>query len=315
MFKFLNKVALALVASAMLVGSAFAEYPEKPVQFIVPWPPGDLEDVLTRLIAEEFQEEYDVPAAVVNKPGGGAGPVPGAFEVANAPADGYTVGSFVIGVPTIFPLVGIEGLEYGTFEPVGIFITYPFVLAARSDAPYSNLEELAAYAKHNKVALGHFGYGLVPTRITFVAAMELGFEFSSQAAFDNIDCNTLASGDADVVNTTIQLVMPCLDKIKLLASITEERISIAPNTPTLTESVPGLPTTLWNGLFVKKGTPQIVRDKIERVATRALLSTKAQKIARDSGALIYWKGAEESDKQIYADFKAMETIFKRMGDL
>ena len=47
----------------------------------------------------------------------------------------------------------------------------------------------------------------------------------------------------------------------------------------------------------------------------ALLSTKAQKIARDSGALIYWKGAEESDKQIYANFKAMEVIFKRRGDL
>ena len=66
---------------------------------------------------------------------------------------------------------------------------------------------------------------------------------------------------------------------------------------------------------MKKGTPQIVRDKIERVATRALLGAKAQKIARDSGALIYWKGAEESEKQIYADFKAMEAIFKRMGDL
>ena len=145
--------------------------------------------------------------------------------------------------------------------------------------------------------------------------MELGFEFGSQAAFDNIDCNTLASGDADVVNTTIQLVMPCLDKIKLLASITEERISIAPDTPNADRIGPGLPTTLWNGLFVKKGTPQIVRDKIERVATRALLGAKAQKIARDSGALIYWKGAEESEKQIYADFKAMEAIFKRMGDL
>jgi hypothetical protein len=46
------------------------------VNFIVPWPPGDLEDVLTRMIAEDFQEEYGVAAAVVNKPGGGGGPVP-----------------------------------------------------------------------------------------------------------------------------------------------------------------------------------------------------------------------------------------------
>ncbi|MBX2883907.1 MAG: hypothetical protein KTR32_28395, partial [Granulosicoccus sp.] len=55
---------------------AQAEYPEKPVSFVVPWPPGDLEDVLTRMIAEEFQATYGVAAAVVNKPGGGGGPFP-----------------------------------------------------------------------------------------------------------------------------------------------------------------------------------------------------------------------------------------------
>ena len=63
--------------------AARAEYPEKPVSFIVPWPPGDLEDVLTRMIAEDFQNEYGVSAAVVNKPGGGGGPFPGAIEVAD----------------------------------------------------------------------------------------------------------------------------------------------------------------------------------------------------------------------------------------
>ena len=56
-----------------------------PVEFVVPWPPGDLEDVLTRMIAEDFSEAYGVPTAVVNKPGGGGGPFPGAIEVANAP--------------------------------------------------------------------------------------------------------------------------------------------------------------------------------------------------------------------------------------
>ena len=87
MKKILTAAVMAVSASA-----AFAEYPEKPVSFVVPWPPGDLEDVLTRLIADEFQEMYGVPAAVVNKPGGGGGPFPGAVEVATAPGDGYTVG-------------------------------------------------------------------------------------------------------------------------------------------------------------------------------------------------------------------------------
>ena len=81
-------IAAAAAIAALCGAPAQADYPEKPVSFIVPWPPGDLEDVLTRMVAEDFQAEYGVPAAVVNKPGGGGGPFPGAIEVANAPADG-----------------------------------------------------------------------------------------------------------------------------------------------------------------------------------------------------------------------------------
>ena len=105
-----------ILSTFVFVPLAQAEYPERPVTFVVPWPPGDLEDVLTRMIADEFQETYGVPAAVVNKPGGGGGPFPGAVEVAVAPADGYTVGSFIIAVPTIGPNIGIPELSPNPFE-------------------------------------------------------------------------------------------------------------------------------------------------------------------------------------------------------
>ena len=315
--------ALALAAAMTLTaavamtaaGTARAEYPEKPVQFIVPWPPGDLEDVLTRMIAEELQNETGVAAAVVNKPGGGGGPFPGAAEVARAPADGYTVGSFVIGVPTVGALLGIEGITRDTFEPVGIFLTYPFVLAAGGDAPYSDMAGLAAHAKDDKVALGHFGYGLVPTRVSIIAGMELGFEFGSEAAFDALDCNTLASGDADVINTTVQLVLPCLNEITPLASITGERIPVLPDTPTMAEQVPGLDISLWNGLFVPKGTPQAVKDKLAAIAERVVMSEKAQKLSQETGALVYWQNAEQAAARIDADYATIEDMFRRMGDL
>ena len=85
----LKLVVLGLLASFLVLGSAArAEYPEKPVTFIVPWPPGDLEDIVTRMIAEEVQKEYGVAAAVVNKAGVGGGPFPGAAAVANAPESG-----------------------------------------------------------------------------------------------------------------------------------------------------------------------------------------------------------------------------------
>jgi len=284
------------------------DYPSKPVQFIVPWPPGGEEDVLTRLVAEEFQALYKVPAAVVNKPGGGGGPFPGAIEVAKSDADGYTVGSFVIGVPVVGPQIGIAELNPNPFDPVGIFLTYPFVIVAKKDAPYDTIEEMAAYAKENDVVLGHFGPGLVPTLVTFKLADELGFEFAADAAFDNVDCNTIASGDVDVANSVIGLIKPCLDDLKVLASITEERISLLPNVPTVAEIVPSLDIVLWNGLFVPKGTPDDVFAKIETAAKRALESDTAKQYVSDNGAHIYWKGRKASEDQIRKDTGMFQLI-------
>ncbi len=304
---------MAALAATALPFAAAAEYPDKPVEFVVPFPPGDLEDILTRMIAERFQDEYGVPAAVVNKPGGGGGPFPGAAEVAQAAPDGYKIGSFVIDVPIVGPEVGIPALQPNPFEPVGIFLTYPFVIATKGDAPYSSMEELAEYAKSNDVALGHFGTFLIPTQVTFALAHKLGFDWGSEAAFDALDCNTLASGDVDVINTTIQLIRPCLDDLKVLASIGSERTGLTPNTPTIGEIAPDLDVALWNGLFVHKDTPADVREKIAKVAMDVMSSDEAKKLSEETGALVYWQNADEAAKQIEKDSKTLGTVNELMG--
>ncbi|MEL6963108.1 MAG: tripartite tricarboxylate transporter substrate-binding protein [Pseudomonadota bacterium] len=303
------RVLIAATAASVMaapMSAAIAEYPEKPVNFIVPWPPGDLEDVLTRMIAEDFQATYDVPAAVVNKPGGGGGPFPGAIEVANAPADGYTIGSFVIGIPVLGHKIGIPELQPEKFDPLGIFLTYPFVLAASGDAPFSTMEELAAHAKENDLALGHFGAPLPPTRVSLAYAKNAGFEWGSEAAFDMLDCNTLASGDADVINTTLQLVLPCIDDIKILASVTDE--PVREGVPTMGELDPALGIALWNGLFVTKDTPDDVREKIIAVAKETVMSERAQQLAKDTGALVYWQDAESAAARIVEDSETFAEI-------
>jgi tripartite-type tricarboxylate transporter receptor subunit TctC len=308
MLKFAKTLTAMAIAMTAVTGAAQAEYPEKPVSFIVPWPPGDLEDVLTRMIAEDFQTEYGVAAAVVNKPGGGGGPFPGAIEVANAPADGYTIGSFIIAIPVVGPQIGIPELNPDPFVPLGNFLTYPFVIAAGGDAPYDDVAGLAEHAKSNDVVLGHFGAPLVPTQVTFGLAKEMGFSFASDAAFDALDCNTLASGDVDVINTTLQLILPCLDSVKVLASIGSERISLTPDTPTVAELAPSLDVALWNGLFVHKDTPQDVRDKIIAVAQKTVMSERAQKLAMETGATVYWQSADDVAAQITKDIATLAGI-------
>ncbi len=302
----------AALALSALTGAALAEYPEKPVSFIIPWPPGDLEDVLTRMIAEEFQTQYGAPAAVVNKPGGGG--VVGGLEVATAAPDGYTVGSLTVGIPTVKTMGADAQFGPDALEPVGIFLTYPFLIAAKGDAPYSNMAELAEYSKSNTVRLGHFGYGIEPTMMSVFALQELGGTFGAEAAFDALDCSTLANGDADVINTTAQLVLPCLGEIKILATITGDRTAITPDVPTLGEQVPALlGASLWNGLFVPKGTPQEVKDKIAAVAKTVVEGAAAQEIAKTTGALVYWMDQAAATEQVAKDMVDLAALREKLG--
>jgi len=303
-----------LAISLLTLGTAHAEYPSKPVSFVVPFPPGDLEDVTTRMIADDFQKAYGVPSAVLNKPGGGGGPFPGAVGVAKAKADGATIGSFVIDVPLVGPQIGIPDLNPNPFEPVGIFLTYPFVIVTSKDAPYKTLEEMAQHAKGNKLALGHFGAPLIPSQVTIALGKKMGFEWGSETGFDALDCNTLASGDVDVMNTTLQLVQPCLDKVTILASVTEERLANTPDVRTIGELFPDLKIGLWNGLFVHKDTSAKVRSKIAASAMKTALGDGAQNLAKQTGAQIYWQDAKAANARMSKDAKTLEALNELLGN-
>jgi tripartite-type tricarboxylate transporter receptor subunit TctC len=280
------------------------------VTFVVPWPPGDLEDALTRMIADELTATTGQPGKVVNRPGGGA--VEGATFVSQATPDGYTVGSFVIDVTTMHIINGAGPYDRTTFEPVGIFMTYPFALVAPKEAPYDNLKELAEYSQSNAVTLGHFGYDLVPTMATFKAAKDLGITFSADAPAEMLDCATLSSGTASVINTTMALVLPCLDKIKVLASYTDKPLSLFPDAPLLKDQSPGNDITLWNGLFVPKGTPQEVKDKLAAIAEKTIKGEKAAGLAKETGVEIYWLGGAEAQARIDADYARAEALVKEV---
>lgn len=308
-----SQIAFLAVAAASLAAPALAEYPDRPVSFVVPFPPGDLEDVLTRLIAEDFEAKYGVAAAVVNKPSEG-GPFPGAAEVAAAPADGYMIGSFVVDIPVVGPDVGVPGLNPNPFEPLGIFLTYPFVIATAGDKPFSTMQELAEHSQTEPQLLGHFGSFLLPTQASFAAAKELGFEWGGEASAATLDCNSLASGDFDVINTTIQQLLPCLDSVKILATITDAPISVVPDAPTLASILPDLNISLWNGLFVHKDTPADVREKIIASARETMAGERAQQLARDTGAGVYWMDATEATARIESDLAVSRAIAAMLAE-
>lgn len=184
----------------------------------------------------------------MNRPGGGG--VIGASSVMRARKDGYTIGMFTGGIMTSHIIAGRAPFGADDFVPVGIAVGYPMALWVRADLPVHDMAELAAYAGDHGVSLGHFGFNSPLTKQTVLAAQKLGFEFSGSVAFDETNCNTIASGDADVVVSSVQLMRACLQSgdVRPVATFTMARIGPLPETATLEEQVPDVAAPSWAGL-------------------------------------------------------------------
>lgn len=293
---------------ALGTGAAFAEYPDRPVEIVVPWPPGDLEDVVARMISDQIQADYGVPSAVVNQPGGGG--VIGATNVWQSGEDGYTIGMFTGNILTAHIIAGRAPFGADAFVPVGIAISYPMALWVRADLPVHDMAELAAYAQEHAVSLGHFGFNGPPTRQTMLAAQTLGFEFAGNAAFDETNCNTLASGDADVVVSTVQLMRACLDSgdARPIAAYTSARIGILPDVRTLEEQVPGVSAPAWAGLFVPAGTSPEVIDRIAASAERVMHGEAMAQLAQTTGAVLDWLPGQAAADFVADQYHRVETL-------
>ncbi|MEX0953696.1 MAG: tripartite tricarboxylate transporter substrate-binding protein [Rhizobiaceae bacterium] len=170
----------AAAALSLMMGAALAEWPEKPIQIIIPWPaPNDSSTLIASAMAPVMSEDLGVPVKVVNKAGGGA--VLGTSELAQSRPDGYTMGLISIGPMITQVLRGKTPYKNQDLQPLGLVWSSPFTLAARADAPYNNLDELAEYGKENELRLAHWGLGAVPTLIAMKAAEIGGFEWKETA--------------------------------------------------------------------------------------------------------------------------------------
>ena len=308
--KIKSLLSVTAIALAAIAGSAQAEYPERPVEFVVPWPPGDIEDTITRMISDALQKETGVPSTTVNIKGGGG--LIGATHVFNQPADGHTVGAFTANIISAHIIRGNASYDRSEFEPLAVIIGYGMMLVTHKDAPYNNLAELAEHAKSNDVSLGVFGLNGPPALQTMKMAEKLGFEFSSATAYDETTCQMILNREIDVTLGG-GILRPCLmsGEAKALAALTTARIPIYPDVPTLEEQVPGFSTPGWTGLFVRKDTPQEARDVISRIAKEVVLSDEAQQIGANAGAVVQWMPADEAAEFANAFYDRFENLLAK----
>jgi tripartite-type tricarboxylate transporter receptor subunit TctC len=264
---------LAAVAPALA-----ADYPTKPVRWIVTYPPGGTTDLLARLMGNYLSEHLGQTFVIENKPGGGNNI--GTEFVARAPHDGYTL-------LLVNPANGINQSLYKNLKfniltdiaPVAGIIRVPNVMEVTPNFPAKNVAEFIAYAKANpgKVNMASSGTGTsvhmsgeLFMAMTGVKMAHVPYKGAGPALVD------LMAGTVDVIFDNLPSSIGHIQggKIRAMAVTTEKRSATLPDVPTVAETVPGYEASAWFGIGAPKGTPADVIDKLNKAVNEALEDPK-----------------------------------------
>ena len=268
-------LALAIAALGNPWAARAQSYPEHPIRFVVPYPPGGGTDVIARIVQGKLQTALGQNIVIDNK--GGAGGSVGTDVVAKAPHDGYTV-LFTLNSHTVNPAIYAK-LPFDTlkdFEPVGTVASLPQILVAHPQFPANSVAELIALAK---VKPGTLSYASVGVGSPGHLAGEL-FKLRTGTQMTHVPYRGGGPAVTDVMGGQVPLLWVSIPaaaqfvksgKLKALGVSTLKRSAAFPDVPTLQEAgVPDFEVDSWYAMFVPAKTPKAVIDKLNRALNTTL---------------------------------------------
>jgi tripartite-type tricarboxylate transporter receptor subunit TctC len=263
-------VFLLLVA---LAGAAQAQWPAKPIRFIVGFPPGGSADLVARAIATPMSERLGQTVVVENRPGAGGNI--GVDAVAKSAPDGYTIGLAAAGALTVNPTL-YSSMPFDPqrdLAPITLLAMIPFLIVAHPSAP-STLSDALAAAKKQPLSYGHGGNG---------SAMHLSGELlKMMSGADLVPIAYKGSGpvSADVLGSQVPIGVVDVPsaiaavkagRLRALAVTTTQRLASLPDVPTVAEAgVPGYESIGWFGAVAPAGTPAPIIERLNAEITGAL---------------------------------------------
>ncbi len=280
-------------AAALAPHGAFAQaaWPTgRTIKLTIPFPPAGATDVLGRIMADRFGAYWGTRVVVENKPGAGGNI--GAEQVARSAPDGDNILIFSVGMATNPHLY--QNMTYDPikdFDPVSLIAMVPNILIAGKHTPYNTIQEFVAFAKANpgKVTYGSSGIGTslhlageLFNKLTGAKMQHVPYRGAALAIQD------LLAGQIDVVldNITSALPQARAGAVKGLAITTAKRSVHAPELTPIAEVVPGFDVTSWFALFVPRGTPRPIIDRMQQDVRKALdepaVKEKMAALAADS---------------------------------
>jgi tripartite-type tricarboxylate transporter receptor subunit TctC len=286
----MRRLLFAAIAFAALAGPAGAEtYPSRPITIVVPFPPGGPVDTLARIVSEPLRLSLGQPIVVENV--SGAGGSLGIGRLARAAPDGHTValGNWTssVGAPALYP-VTYDILT--DFEPVALVTLSPVMIVARKTLPANDVKELIAWLKENpgKATAGTIGVGS-PSQVGGVYFQNLTgtrFQFVPYRGSAPV-LQDMVSGQIDLrFGAEASQMVPYLraGTLKALAIMGKDRWSAVPEIPTVDEAgLPGLHLSYWQGVWVPKGTPKAIVDRLNGAIVGALAEPAVRQRLADIG--------------------------------
>ena len=289
---FIRRVAVVVLAACTLLGAASAQtYPNKPIKWIVPYPPAGTTDVLARIVAQSLSESLGQQVVVENRAGGGNNI--GTEAVVTAAPDGYTM-------LLVNPANGINASLYKKLPfnfirdiaPVAGLVRTPNVMVVTNSLPVKTVAEFIAYCKANpsKVNMASSSSG-TSTHLS-------GELFKSMTGCNMVHIPYKGAGPVltDLIGGQVQVFFDNLPSsaghikggsIRALAVTSAVREPSFPDLPTVAATVPGYEATAWFGVGMPKGTPREAIDKMNAAVNKALADPKMrERLAQLGGAPI-----------------------------
>jgi len=305
--------AVSVLACVVSAPAARAEWPERPIRWIVPFGPGGANDLIARVAAEAVRKGLGQPIIIENRPGAGA--VTGTAAVAKSAGDGYT---FLIGASGVVTnSLLLKSIPYADSElvPVGMIAVAPSIIAVHPSIPASNMTEFVAWANaqgDKGINWATAGIGSTPHFVgemikeaTGISLNIVPYRSGGESVTAVLSNSVPATSEASIV------VLPQIQSglLKPIATTYSKRISAYPSLPTTAEQ--GFPTIEighWAGLLAPRGTPQPIIDKMNAELQAALKTPEVTEKLSRSG--IEPAGGSVAD---FAAFIARER--KRLGDI
>ena len=281
--------ARGLVVAGLFFSALALAYPEKPVTWIVPFPPGGGTDISARTVAAKLTEKWKQSVVIENR--AGAAGIIGADAVAKARPDGYTLLIVNVGITSINPDL-YPKLPYNpdtAFTPISLLCELPFVLMASPSFRPNSTKELVAYAKANpgKVTFASSGQGGSPHLTAEIFQLATGTQLTHVPYKGGGPAMTdLLGGHVPVLFASMATAVPHVrsGKIKGLGVTTPARVPAIPDVPTVAElGCAGYEARIWFGIVGPAKLPPEITAAVSRALVGALEDKSVQDAIRNLG--------------------------------